>query len=165
MRYDNKNTIGVLLGIAGIAYGVYSQSKMNKLAKKLNQTIDDLGDKTSIEVSKDSVDAAIDQAVEREVSIVAHKAAIATSVEISSSIRKEVKQTVDSEFSNLSSKVSDEISTQVANIDKDALTSKVTKKAEQKILSQKREIHEGNREWELLISKYFTEELDKLDKV
>ena len=38
-------------------------------------------------------------------------------------------------------------------------------KAEQKILSQKREIHEGNREWELLISKYFTEELDKLDKV
>ncbi len=38
-------------------------------------------------------------------------------------------------------------------------------KAKEKIKSQKREIVEGSREWDILMSKYFNEELQKLDKV
>ncbi len=38
-------------------------------------------------------------------------------------------------------------------------------KAKEKVLSQKKNIPEGSREWDLLVNKYFNEEIDKLDKI
>ncbi len=38
-------------------------------------------------------------------------------------------------------------------------------KAKEKILSQKKNIPEGSREWDLLVNKYFNEEIDKLEKI
>jgi len=38
-------------------------------------------------------------------------------------------------------------------------------KAREKIVNQKRNIIEGSREWDLLLKKYFYQELDKLDKI
>ncbi len=38
-------------------------------------------------------------------------------------------------------------------------------KAREKVLSQKKNIPEGSREWDLLVNKYFNEEIDKLEKI
>ncbi len=45
------------------------------------------------------------------------------------------------------------------------LYEELREKAKEKIKSQKREIIEGSREWDILLSKYFNEELQKLDKI
>ncbi len=45
------------------------------------------------------------------------------------------------------------------------LYEEIREKAINKITSQKREIPEGSREWDILFFKYFNEELSKLDKI
>ena len=136
MKTDVKAVFGIAIGLAGVVYGVYSQHKMNKIAAKLNIAIEELSEKTPVEVSEEVVAVATEKAIDREVCIVAHKAALACSAEMASTVRKEVRQTIDVEFVKLSEQVSDEIANQVANIDKEALSNKVTRKAEQKILDK-----------------------------
>ncbi len=38
-------------------------------------------------------------------------------------------------------------------------------KAKEKVSSQKKNIREGSREWDLLVNKYFNEEIEKLEKI
>ncbi len=41
----------------------------------------------------------------------------------------------------------------------------IEEKVKQKILSQKKNIEEGSREWDILFQKYYREEIAKLDKI
>lgn len=136
MKNNSATLIGLAVGAVGLAFGLYSQYQMHKVSKKLDVAIDDLDLKTSVDISKDIVDAATKQAVDREVSTVAHKAALAVSVEVTSELRKEVRDAVNAKFDDLSAKVTEEISAQVANIDKDAMTNRISKRAEQKVVDK-----------------------------
>ena len=133
---NNKNLIGIGVGLAGLVYGLYSQSKMDRVARKLNVAIDDLADNLDIEVPKGVVKAATEQAINKEVSKVAHEAIMDIADDINVDIRKQVKDAVNVRFDNLSEKVANELSIQVAKIDTDALSAKVVKKAEEKILAK-----------------------------
>lgn len=133
---NNKNLIGIGVGLAGLAYGLYSQSKMERVAHKLNVTINDLASNMEVEVPKGIIKAATEQAVNKEVSKVARDAVIDISDEITNNVRKQVKDAVDVRFDSLSEKVANELSIQVAKIDTDALSAKVVKKAEEKILAK-----------------------------
>jgi hypothetical protein len=134
---NNNNLFGIAVGIVGLAYGLYSQYKMTKVAYKLDLSIDKLAtDYEVVDIPQNIVDTAMKQAVEQEVSAIAHKAALSASVEITANIRKEVKQEVANRFEDISEQVSNEISVQVSHIDTSALSAKVTKKAEERILEK-----------------------------
>lgn len=136
MNSNNKNMIGVIVGVAGVLYGLYSQSKMNKIATRLNMAVNDLALESSIDIPRSIIKAATDQAIAREVSAIASQAALTVSKEITANINKEVKQSIDNQFDDLSEQVSNALSEQVSKIDTEALSNKITKKAEQKVLEK-----------------------------
>lgn len=136
MKMNNKNLFGAVVGLAGLAYGMYCQHKMNKVVEKVGIAISDLDTSITIDVPKKIVDTAIEKAVDREVSSLADKAAISVSAEITSNMKEQVKVAIGTKFDNISEQVAVELSDQVSKIDKDALADKVSKKAEQKVLSK-----------------------------
>lgn len=132
----NLNIIGVAIGLCGLAYGLYTQVKMEKIAGKLDKTVNELAANTEVTIEESILVKAAEKAVNREVSVLAHKAAISTVCTISSDMRKIVQEAVEQEYSNISKSVSDKLADQVSNIDIDVLRTKVTNKAQDKILEK-----------------------------
>lgn len=132
----NTNILGIVVGLAGVAYGLYCQSRMNTVANKLNTAIDDIDKNLDVDIPEAIVTESMQRAVNREVSFIAHKAAVSTSSEITSRMQSEVKREIESRYQDLSEMVSEEISTDIAKIDVDVLRTKIVKKAEQKMLDK-----------------------------
>lgn len=129
---SNNSIIGIVIGIAGVAYGLYSQQKMNKVASKLNMTINEIDATMAVDIPKNVVKSAMDQAVTREVSQLVKQTASEISEEVSTNMKSEVTQAINNRFGE----VSEQVSTEVAKINTDALSAKVTKKAEQLVVSK-----------------------------
>jgi len=133
---QNNSLIGIAIGVVGISYGLYSQSKMNKVAKKIDLSIDSLDTNMNVNIPQIIIDTAINKAVDRGVSSAIDTAVTTISSEITSNMRKEVKQSISVRFNDISEQISVELADQVSKIDKNTLSDKVAKKAEQKIIEK-----------------------------
>ena len=138
MRYniDGTGAIGIVLGIIGIGYGVYQAYKAGETAKKLDMSIEDLSNKTPVDIQQSIVDRATERAIEREVRIAVNETAKAVRSDAQDEIKREVSKAVNAVYDDLSKDVADRISDDVANIDEYALKEKVTKEAEKKMLKK-----------------------------
>ena len=133
---NSTNLIGVAIGIAGVMYGLYSQSKMNKVASKLNVAISDLDMNATIDVPKHVIKTATDQAVTREVSALAKQAASDISDEITTNMKAEVTKAISTKFNDISENVSAELANQVSKINPEELSNKVIKRAEKIVVDK-----------------------------
>ena len=131
MSNKNLGYLGVLVGLVGVGYGLYVTNKMNKLAKKIDTTIDELSSDINVEVNDGLVQRSLDRAVEREVSNTVKHAAASVTHEIRDNIRKEVKEKVQSAYSNIKSDVTKEVERQVGNIDITDIRKEIVEKGKQ----------------------------------
>lgn len=143
MVNKDLNGIGIIIGIAGAAYGIYTSIKMNKLSEqvekvcaKIDKTIDEVVDDVEIDIPVALVEKAVEKAVDREVSKQTEHAASVAVREVKSDISKQVRTAVEEEYTDISKRVSDEITKQVEDIDIRLLKKEVRVKAEQKILDK-----------------------------
>lgn len=124
--------IGTAICLAGVAYTLYLNLKVNKVVKVLDTTVDNI----AYDIDVNIPERVINMAVEREVSIAAKRAASIASAQISNDTMSEISKVINGEFNLVSSKVKDEIATQIANIDHTAMYNSIRKSAEKKVVDK-----------------------------
>lgn len=131
MNQKTLGLLGVLFGLGAIGYATYVNVKMDRLASKLDKTIDDLSGDIKVDVSDALVERAVDRAVEREVGITVRNATATVTREIKADIHKEVKASVQSAYSDIKTSVTKEVERQVGNIDISSIRKEVVEKGKQ----------------------------------
>lgn len=124
-----------VLGLIGMGiYAVVKTVQLDKLAKKLDMSLEELEKKTPVEVEQGVVDKAIDAAVTREV----RREVRETSKRVGDDIRKDmdtqVRAAVKEQYDDISDQVTAKIAEEVANINEAALQKKVEKRAEEMVI-------------------------------
>lgn len=149
------NGIGVIFGLAGVAYGVYSAykakstyDKVEEVCNNLDVTIENMAKNITVDVPNNVVDLAIEKSVNYYVEKETKKAAEKAVISINEDISKQVKDAVDKTYVDVKRKVSDEVAEQVALIDINDLRKDVREKAEKNIVSK------FNGELDDLLEKY-----------
>lgn len=130
------NIIGIIVGIAGVAYAYYSNVKIREVAEKLDLTLDDLANKADVKVEDSMLKAAAEMAVEKEVGRLARMAAMNACSKVSEDMQDRVKDAVNAEYENISKSVLEEVTLRVSRIDEDDLKKRITKGAEDKIVTK-----------------------------
>lgn len=133
---ENLGVIGILVGLAGLAYGAWQSKKTMDVSKKLDISLSDLEKSTPVDVKQSVVDEAIRRAVDREVKGAVAETSALIRNDIRGEIEKSVRKEVDGSLKTIKEEVAETISDQVANIDEYALKETVTKQAEKKILQK-----------------------------
>lgn len=143
MRNRDYGTLGIVLGIAGVCYALYTSIKMEKMSEniekvcnKIDKSIDDISDDIDIDLPQSIVNAAVDKAVEKEVTRQVSNASSLAIVSVRNDMAKQVKDAVSEAYDDIHKSVSDEVSKQVADIDMRKLTKSVREKAEDRIVSK-----------------------------
>ena len=121
--------IGFGVGMIGIGYAVGTKSKMEKIADKLDKSIDELSNDAPIDISDTVVKEAVRKAAEKEVRYTVRKI---TETET----RKQVSAIVDSEYSNIKDAVLTEVTNSAAKIDVNRVRGEVEKAAKAQALKK-----------------------------
>lgn len=136
----------------------YLGHKLNKLAKKVGMSVDELANAESRDIREEMIQRSIDKAAGREVRKYTQEAVDETLRGIKAEVKKQVKAAMDDSFSELKGAVEEEIAKQAAAIDHQALKKDVTEKAKAKILEK----FDGNLDD---ILKDFSDNLDRVKKI
>lgn len=147
MRNSDLGVVGIIAGIIGTCYGIYSHFKMEKaeqelrddmkrLCDKIDKSIDEVSDEVDLDVSEAVVEKAIDRAVDREVTRQVERATTAAINTVSKDITNQIRDAVHTAYTDIEKEVSDRVAKQVADIDMHKMSKSVREKAEQKILDK-----------------------------
>lgn len=156
-----QKTIGYLVGgSVAVVCGVtaYIGRKLNKLAKKVGMSIDDLAKAEATDIRQEMIERSIEKAAGREVRKYAQEASDEALRGIKAEVKRQVKTAMDESFDELKSTVEEEIVKQASAIDHQALKKDVTEKAKAKILEK----FDGNLDD---ILKDFSDNLDRVKKI
>lgn len=132
----NANDLVLLLGIAGIAYGLYTSHKMKNICSKLDKSIDDVASSVNVDISEVLIDAAVEKAVEKEAAVAVKRSTEKAVKDIESDISKEVKTAVREHYSNLKEDVAREMRKQVGEIDIREIREDVVDKAKEQLAAK-----------------------------
>lgn len=135
INFDKMNGFGLVLGIGGLIFAAWQAKRTDDMAKKLDLSIDDLAKKTPVEISDEMIEKAVRTATDREVKAAVHKATSGVENTATATLKAETKKAVEAATEKIAEQVGEEISKQVADIDKSKLQTVVTKRAEDKIVS------------------------------
>ena len=133
---DGLGAFGIITGILSLGYAAWQSYKLNKIANKMDKSLDDIDNKTNIEIEQDVIDSAIERHVQRKVNKATIDTMNAVEADMHKTISTYVKKEVENKYKSLSDEVSEEISKQVAAIGDDALVNKVIPKVEEKLLKK-----------------------------
>lgn len=150
--------IGLVIGGASIAYNIYLHGKINVAGKNLDASIENLADRTPVDISDQIIEQAVRRAVDREVSIAIRNASDATIAGIRKDIEREVRVAVTDSYTDIRKSVGDEISKQVANLNIDKLKNEVKDKAKDLVIEK----FEGNLDTML---EDFNKNLENVSKI
>lgn len=134
IRLDSMGIAGSVFGLLALGYGVYQSYKLGRTTEKLDMTVNDIGEKSKVDIEQAMVEKAIEKAVDREVRLAVADTARRVKDDIYRDIHKEVKKEVEAQYKQIADDVSERISEEVAAIDEGALRDRVTRKAEDKIM-------------------------------
>lgn len=126
---NDYGKIGFAVALGSIAYSIYLRAKLCKIAASIDLTVDELENKTSIDISDSVIEAAVQKAVNREIQEVVRVA----NRRLAEEIRSQVKESVNTSYSELKSSVSNELSKQVKNINIQSIEKEVISKAKEAI--------------------------------
>ena len=136
-KYDGLvGLFGAVFGLLGIGYAMGTHSKMAKISEKLDMTIDDLANNTTVDIPDGMVERAVEKAVAVEVKAAVGKATDAAIVEVKRDIRKQVGDAVESEYSNIKGTVLEELTREAAKIDVKRVRADVEKAAKEHALEK-----------------------------
>lgn len=136
-KYDGiVGAFGVITGLIGVGYALGTRSKMAKISEKLDRSIEELANETSIDIPNDLVERAVEKAVAYEVKHVASKTADRVVGDVKRDIHKQVIDAVEKEYSSIKDAVLEELVDAASNIDARRVRSDVERAAEKKALEK-----------------------------
>ena len=118
------STIIGMAGLIGVGYAICANTKLTKVSKRLDETIDKLAEDTDVDISEDIIAKAVE------------KAAKDATRKIEADIHREVTNEVNSRYDDIKSAVLKEISTSAAKIDVDRVRRDVEKEAKEVALKK-----------------------------
>lgn len=126
------------LGLVGcVIYGGIKLWQLRKVAKKLDMALEDIAEKTPIEIQQATVDKAIETAVNREVQPMVVSASRKVTDQIRSDMNRDIRAEVKARYDDISEKVTKEISAKVASIvDEKDLKRRIEDKAEELVVDK-----------------------------
>lgn len=131
-KFDNfVGLLGVSAGLVGLGYGLAMHTKMAKIGEKLDCSIEDLANKTDIDIPDDMIERAVEKAVNREVRDAVKKASDAAVTAVKRDIHKQVADTVEAEYSDIKDKVLEELINEAAKIDAKRVRADIEKAAKE----------------------------------
>lgn len=116
--FDNWKTIIIGgLGILGIGYGIAMHTKLAKVSERLDKSIEDLADRTDIDISEELIDAAVERAVAVEAKKAVEKATTEALAELKKDIHATVSVAVDKEYEGIRDTVLKKATEEAAKVD------------------------------------------------
>lgn len=128
IKFNEVGIVGIVVGVIGMAYGIWREKKSNDLAKKLDMTLSSLEGKTKVDISQDVVNKAMRNAVEHHANACAKKAAEETGERIRDDMDSMIRKDVDRVYSDLKGKVNERVEEEIENLDFDAMTEEAQKR-------------------------------------
>ena len=130
------NTIVGILGIAGIGYGLAMHTKLAKISKRLDESIDSLADNMEIDIPEELINKAVDKAVstaaKNSVSIATNNAM----AEVKRDIHSKVSAAVEHEYDTIKDKVLSEATVAASKINVDRVRREVETAAKKAALEK-----------------------------
>lgn len=122
--------------ILAAGYVVNTFDKMNRACKGLDTTVNDLANRTEIDIPEALIERVAEKAVEKTVKRKIDTAASEAVIKVSGEMRTEIKKHVDSVYSDLKDSVTKEIRRQVNNLDIGELKDEVKEEAKEAALEK-----------------------------
>ena len=136
-KYDGLvGLFGAAFGLLGLGYAMGTHSKMAKISEKLDKSIDELANNTTVDIPDSMIECAVEKAVAAEVKTAVGKATDAAVLDVKREIRKQVGDAVESEYSNIKDTVLEEITKEAAKIDAKRVRADVEKAAKEHALEK-----------------------------
>lgn len=136
-KYDGLvGLLGVTFGLVGIGYAWGTHSKLAKISEKLDCSIEELADRTHVDIPDSMIERAVEKAVVDQVKQAVGKATDTVVVDIKKDIRKQVSDAVEEEYSDIKGAVLDELVTAASKIDVKRVRADVEKAAKEQALEK-----------------------------
>ena len=127
---------GIVLGFGALAYSIYNDIRIDKIANNIDVSVKELSDRTNIHVTDAMVEKAVDKAVERATSRAVVDAKFRAEKRIEADVHKQVKDALDGLYSDFKKTVSAEMAKQASNINMNELKEEVVEKAKEAALEK-----------------------------
>ena len=88
---------GWIVGLVGVGYAIGTRSKMAKISDTLNRSIDDLANRTEIDIPEEMINRAVEKAVAVEAKRAVVKATDDALKDVKKDIHKQVSDAVESD--------------------------------------------------------------------
>jgi vacuolar-type H+-ATPase subunit E/Vma4 len=134
MIFMSNNSLGVVIGIGGLAFSTYILFKLIKMADTVDTAAEELSHEVNVDVKTVIVEKAIQKAVDREVNEQIGNAVRETINQVSKDISLQVKKAVDASYSDIKSSVSSELYKQVSNLNINTIKQEIVNKAREDVL-------------------------------
>lgn len=133
---DGTSVLGFVFGLAGIAFGIWQAKKADDIAKKIDAFIEDIDEKTPVEVKEEIVNKAIEKAVAREVKSAVSRTADRIHDDSMKEIKTQVGEAVENEKDAVKERVKTRVKDIVNSIDQEEFEADMKKEAK-KIMIEK----------------------------
>ena len=136
-KFDNLvGLLGAALGLVGIGYALGTHSKMSKISDKLDISIEDLANKTPVDIPESMIERATEKAVAIEVKNAVSKATDVVLKDVKRDIHKQVSDAIESEYSSIKDTVLEQATDEAAKIDIKRVRADVEKAAKEAVLEK-----------------------------
>ena len=136
-KFDNLvGLFGAALGMIGIGYALGTHSKMAKISDKLDISIEDLANRTPVDIPDSMIERATEKAVALEVKNAVGKATDIVLKEVKRDIHKQVSDAIESEYSDIKYSVLEQVTNEAAKIDVKRVRADVEKAAKEAVLEK-----------------------------
>lgn len=127
---------GLVVGLVGVGYAFGTRSKMAKISDILNCSIDDLANRTEIDIPEEMISRAVERAVAVEAKRAVVKATDDALKDVKKDIHRQVSDAVESEYSNIKESVLKELTLEASKIDAKRVRDDVEKAAKDQALEK-----------------------------
>jgi hypothetical protein len=127
---------GLAAGLIAIGYAIGTHSKMARVSKTLDCSIDDLAKNTNVDIPEAMVKRAVERAVESEAARAVTRATHMAVQEIKADIHKQVTTAVEKEYDRIKDSVLREITDEASKISVDRVRAEVESEAKKKALEK-----------------------------
>ena len=141
MRKNNNfdmfiGAAGWIVGLVGVGYAIGTRSKMAKISDTLNCSIEELANRTEIDIPEEMIHRAVERTVAVEAKRAVVKATDDALKDVKKDIHKQVSDAVEFEYSNIKESVLKEITYEAAKIDAKRVRADVEKAAKEQALEK-----------------------------